>query len=155
MISELEPIWQQFNETYDALRQALAEVPDDRLTWRPGPNANSVAGIVQHVAGANIAYAQVMAYGNRGPRREPVENPGRSGLCERLQESEQAVRETFERMTPEALRQPRADTWNPLGPEVDGPLDALWFALQIVRHSAYHLGQVNVYLLLLERLTEE
>ena len=53
-------------------------------------------------------------------------------------------------MTPERLRQIRADRWGPLGPEVPGPLDALWFALQMMRHSAYHLGQINVYLLLLE-----
>jgi uncharacterized damage-inducible protein DinB len=150
MVSELEPIWQQFIETYDALRQALSEVPDDRLTWRPGPNANSVAGIVQHVAGSNLLYARMMASGDYGPRREPEENRDRGHLSERLQESEQIVRETFERMTPEALPQPRADRWNPLGPEVEGPFNAHWFALQIVRHSAYHLVQLNVYLLLME-----
>ena len=33
---------------------------------------------------------------------------------------------------------------------VQGPLDAMWFAQQIVRHSAYHLGQINYILLLLE-----
>jgi hypothetical protein len=38
----------------------------------------------------------------------------------------------------------------PLGPEVQGPLDAMWFAQQIVRHSAYHLGQINYILRLLE-----
>jgi hypothetical protein len=31
-----------------------------------------------------------------------------------------------------------------------GPLDALWFCNQIVRHTAYHLGQINYILLLLE-----
>ena len=49
MIPELEPVWKQFQETYAALRDALAQVPDDRLTWRPGPRANSVSGIVQHI----------------------------------------------------------------------------------------------------------
>src|SRR3954468_5036548 len=115
MVSELEPIWKQFNETYDALRQVLTEVPDDRMTWRPGPKANSVAGIVQHVAGSNILYARMMASGEDRPRREPEQNPDQRRLGERLQESEQMVWETFERMTPEALRQARADDWNPLG----------------------------------------
>ena len=41
------------------------------------------------------------------------------------------------------LHLPLAEDWNPLGPPVEGPLDALWFAHQIVRHSAYHLGQVS------------
>jgi uncharacterized damage-inducible protein DinB len=150
MIGELEPVWKQFQETYHALRLALAEVPDERLHWRPGPAANSVAGIVQHTARANIRYAEVMEAGQRGERWEVEESPPRDRLLERLAESERHVQGTFERMTPEVLCQPRADRWNPLGPEVLGPLDTLWFAHQIVRHSAYHLGQVNVYLLLLE-----
>jgi uncharacterized damage-inducible protein DinB len=150
MIAELEPIGKQFTETYDALRQALAEVPDDRLHWQPGPAANSVATIVQHIAGANVRYAGMMLRGEPGERRKPEERPSREWLLERLEQSERQVRETFERMSPEALLLPRAERWGPLGPEVQGPLDALWFALQIVRHSAYHLGQINVYLLLLE-----
>jgi uncharacterized damage-inducible protein DinB len=147
---ELEPIWRQFAETYEALRLALAEVPDARLTWQPGPHANSVAEIIQHIVRANIRYAHVMEAGETTRRPEAEAAPDRARLLARLEESEQAVRQTFERMTPEALRRVCADGWNPLGPAVEGPLDAGWFALQIVRHSAYHLGQINVYLLLLE-----
>ena len=150
VIEELEPIWQQFIETYAALRDALAHVPDSRLTWRPGPQANSVAWIVQHVNRGNLGYAHVMESGEPGPRPDLAESPSRERLIQRLRESEQTVRETYDRMTPEALRQPRADRWNPLGSEVQGPLNALWFAMQMVRHSAYHLGQINVYLLMLE-----
>jgi uncharacterized damage-inducible protein DinB len=150
VISELEPVWKQLGETYDALREALAEVPDERLAWRPGPAANTVALIVQHIARANIRYANMMERSDRGVPWELEESPGRQRLVERLDESERQVRETFERMTPEALRQTRADRWGPLGPEVRGPLDALWFAMQMVRHSAYHLGQINVYLLVWE-----
>lgn len=147
---ELVPAWKQFAETYDALRQALDEVPDDRLYWRPGPLASTVAGIVQHIARANIGYANMMDHADLEPRWAPEERPGRARLLVRLDESEQWVRATFQRMTPATLAQSRADHWQPLGPPVTGPLDALWFALQIVRHSAYHLGQINVYLLLWE-----
>jgi uncharacterized damage-inducible protein DinB len=146
VISELESVWKQFDETYAALREALAQVPDDRLTWRPGPKASPVAGILQHLARANVHYACVMD-GGHYERWEPEESPSRQRLLERLEQSEQRVRECFERMTSELLRQTRAERWRPLGPEVQGPLDALWFALQMVRHSAYHLGQLNVYLL--------
>jgi hypothetical protein len=92
----------------------------------------------------------MMARGERGQRWELEERPSRQRLLERLEESEGCVRDAFEGMTLEALLQTRADCWRPLGPEVEGPLDALWFALQMVRHSAYHLGQINVYLLLWE-----
>lgn len=155
MIAELEPVWKQLGETYDAFREALAQVPDERLHWRPGPKANTPADIVQHVARANVRYAGMMEQSTGGSRWEIEESPSRARLLERLDQSERWVRETFERMTLEALRQSRADSWNPLGPPVEGPLDALWFAMQMVRHSAYHLGQVNVYLILLEGETGE
>ena len=68
MTPELEPVWKQWVETDCALRDALAQVPDDRLTWRPGPGTNTVAGIVQHIARANLAYANVMTHGETGER---------------------------------------------------------------------------------------
>jgi uncharacterized damage-inducible protein DinB len=150
MIPELEPVWKQFGETYDAVRQVLNQAPDERLTWRPGPKANTVARIIQHLASANIRYARMIEHGEPGPRLEPIENPARQLLLQRVEESEQRVRETFDQVTPESLREIRADGWGPLGLPVEGPLDCLWFAMQMVRHSAYHLGQLNVYLLMWE-----
>lgn len=149
MISELEPVWKQFTETYDALRQALAEVPDDRLHWKPGPQATTVSEITQHIAGGNRRYA-AMIDGIplvRGPLEEGL---GHARLLQLLAESEERVRSVFEALPAEDLHRKRADDWNPLGPEVEGPLDALWFGQQMVRHSAYHLGQINYILRLLE-----
>jgi len=150
MISELEPVWRQLQETYAALRDALAQVPDERLHWQPGPSAKPVSWMMQHTSRGNLTYAQFMEQGNVGPRPEIEPTPSRQLLLDRLADSEQSVRQTFERMTSDGLRQARADGWAPLGPEVEGPLDAHWFALQMVRHSAYHLGQINVYLLMWE-----
>jgi uncharacterized damage-inducible protein DinB len=149
MIPELEPVWKQFTETYDALRQALAELPDDRLHWKPGPQATTVAEIAQHIAGANGRYAAMIdgAPLIRGPLEEGV---GRERLLELLAQSEARVQAVFEQLPAGDLHRKRADHWNPLGPEVQGPLDVLWFAGQIVRHSAYHLGQINYILRLLE-----
>jgi uncharacterized damage-inducible protein DinB len=149
MIAELEPVWKQFTETYDALRQALAEVPDDRLSWRPSPAATTAAHITQHIVRANRAYAAKIddSTATHLPYEEQM---SRERLLELLAVSEERVREVFEQLPAEDLRRTRADGRRALGPEVEGPLDALWFAHQIVRHSAYHLGQINYILLLLE-----
>ena len=72
----------------------------------------------------------------------PIE-PDRAELNELIDRSERRVRDAFEAVTEEGAHESRCDDWNPLGPPVSGPLDAIWFALQIVRHSAYHLGQVS------------
>jgi len=156
MIDELRPVWKQFEETYVALRDSLAAVPDDALAWRPGRQAVSVAHIVQHVASANSHYASRMDGVERERGGEYEDEPSRAWLVERLNESERRVREAFERVTSDTLRRHCAHEWRPLNeePPVRGPLDVLWFALQTVRHSAYHLGQVNLYLLLRDPSSE-
>ena len=83
MISELEPVWKQFSETYDALRHALTEVPDERLHWKPGPQATTVAEITQHLSRSNIGYSGMMV---SGPDQRPAieEAPSRERLLELL-----------------------------------------------------------------------
>jgi uncharacterized damage-inducible protein DinB len=150
MLPELQPIWKQFQETYDALRLSLGSMPDEWMGWLPSPTATSVAEITQHIVRANRNYCSMIETGGRAQQpSEVVEDADRAFLMARLAESEEQVRECFGRITPELLRKERAATWHPLGPPVKGPLDSLWFAHQIVRHSAYHLGQVNYILMLL------
>ena len=149
MLAELTPIWKQFEETYAALRPALTAVPDDWLAWCPAPGATCVAAIVQHIAGANVRYCNWIEHGERGRAWEVEEHADRDLLLQRLALSEERVRACFTGLDEAGLRRVIAERWHPLGPEVKGPLDALWFAHQIVRHSAYHLGQIYYILLLL------
>ena len=149
MLRELQPIWKQFQETYDALRQSLTMMPDEWLGWQPASGATSVAEITQHIARANITYSNMIERGERGSRREIDPDADRAFLLLRLAESEERVRSCLEKLTEADLRRERASVWHPLGPEVKGPLDSLWFALQIVRHTGYHLGQINYILMLL------
>jgi uncharacterized damage-inducible protein DinB len=150
MLAELEPVWKQFSETYAALRAAIAVVPDDRLAWQPSPEATPVARIAQHIARANETYANFM---EGTPRRSDwtlEDAAARDLILRRLDDSEARVHTCLEGLTAEALYRTRADRWGPLsGPEVTGPLNSLWFAHQMVRHTAYHLGQINYIHLLL------
>lgn len=150
MLIELEPVWKQFQETYTVLRAAIAVVPDDRLAWQPSPEATSVALIAQHIARANENYANSMEGIRHRADWTLEEDAPRERILQRLDASEARVRACFEGMTAEPLRCVRADRWGPLsGPKATGPLDSLWFAHQMVRHSAYHLGQIHYIHLLL------
>lgn len=147
LLPQLEPVWKQFTETYDAIRQILGEIPDTLLHWQLGPEANSFGDITRHLANSNFRYASMMELG-AVVRDIPKQQYTRTELLELLDRSQLRVREVFEAMSAETLRTTRADSWGPLGPEVEGPLDALWFAHQMVRHSSYHLGQLNYITLL-------
>lgn len=144
MIGELQPIWKQFEETYAPLREWLAAIPDDRLKESPAEGLASASKIVRHICRGNLVYSHMIECPTE-PRAlgDIPDEPDRQELLELIDRSERRVREVFEAVTEEDAHESRCDDWNPLGPPVAGPLDAVWFALQIVRHSAYHLGQVS------------
>jgi uncharacterized damage-inducible protein DinB len=142
MIGELQPIWKQFEETYAPLREWLAAIPDDRLKETPAEGVASASKIIRHICRGNLVYSHMIERSERALGDIPIE-PDRQELLELIDRSERRVREAFEAVTEQNAHEPRAGDWSPLGPPVAGPLDAVWFALQIVRHSAYHLGQVS------------
>ena len=147
MLPELEPIMRRWQETHDALLEALDEFPKDRLDWRPAPNATTPAGIISHIARAEAAYARMIGDPNDREDRTPSTW---EEVRELLETSAGYVRRTVERLREEDLGLSRADQWGPLGPRVEGPLDTVWFLEQMIRHKAYHLGQINYLSLMLE-----
>jgi hypothetical protein len=142
MIDELKPVWKQFEETYWALRESLAAVPHESLNWSVKPDTWTPSLLVQHIGRGNVLYSQMIA------REELVRDRYRSDLDQGaltaiLDRTEERVRGVFEAVSETDAHVQLDDSWNPLGPRVEGSLDAIWFAHQIVRHSAYHLGQLN------------
>jgi uncharacterized damage-inducible protein DinB len=150
MIPELEAVWTQFTETYAALRRSLEAIPDDRLHWRPAPAAMTVAEITQHVIDANRRLInRLLGDGAPGALVEDV--PGQERLLEQLEEGERRVEAALAQLTAEDLCRRSDGRWSPIGDlEVHGVRDGRWFAYQMVRHTAYHLGQIDGIRWLLE-----
>jgi hypothetical protein len=148
MLNELATIWNQLVETYEALEAVLDEIPDARLDWRPAPEATTASEIIQHIARANITYANIMQTGESGVRPQIQPGLARQAIVERVRTSHDRVRDVYESLPLDRLHAPCADDWAPFGPSVPGPLDALWFAHLMLRHTAYHVGQLNYIVLL-------
>lgn len=143
MLEELTPIWRQLTEVYDALDAVMAEIPNERLYWKPSPRATTAGFLAQHIGRANITYANLMQTGERGQRFEPEAGLSRDVVMDRVRMSRERVLLVFDTLPLDRLHAPCADDWAGLGPVVEGPLDALWFARLMVSHSAYHVGQIN------------
>jgi hypothetical protein len=150
MLEELKPVWRQLQEIYDALDAVMRAIPDGRLDWKPAPAATTAGYLAQHIARANITYSNIMESGERGRRFEAEPGIPREAVLERVRMSRDRVLAVFDTLPLERLHAPCADDWAGLGPVVEGPLDALWFARLMVSHSAYHVGQLNYISLLLE-----
>jgi len=152
MIPTLAPIFQCLEETYEAVRISIEQAGDSRLGWKPAPNTKTFAEIAEHIASANLTYATVIGPGDVKRQWQIDPSPAKDWLLARLDESLATARQTLEGVTEENLHDSRENDWCPNCEEqlIQGPLDALWFAQQMVRHTAYHLGQLNLYLRLLE-----
>lgn len=137
MLDVLQPIVKQLDETYEALHCSLRLLNDDQLGWTPGPAAQTVAQVVQHIARANVRYAAYIGPEDRPWDRELKPVLPRDELLSRVDKSQRIAVETLEALTAENLYEPRADSWSPNCPEqeIAGPLDALWFALRSSRRS--------------------
>lgn len=148
MIAALVPALRLLEENYEALRISLNSVPDVQLDWSPGADTNPLSVIVQHIARGNLVYASVIGPEDHRPSWKPEPSISRQDLLDRLDHSLAVSRATLEGVTEENLRNSRCDDWCPNCDEqlIQGPLDAEWFAFQMGRHTAYHLGQVNLYL---------
>lgn len=153
MLTELQPIRQRWEETHDALLQIIEQLPADRWQWQPAAGATTAAGIVQHIANSEKRYVEAIRALERGhyPRKAVTDLATARAA---LDEAARLARECFDQLAAADLKRVCAETWAPLGPRLDRPFDVLWFLEQIIRHQAYHLGQLN-YLLLMCASKEE
>jgi uncharacterized glyoxalase superfamily protein PhnB len=141
LIPELEPVWKRWEETHTALLEAIDALPADRWQWRPTPGATTAGEIIAHIARAEARYAAVIAAETLPEPRWQVHD--REAARHAVGSAADAARTRVEQLAVADLTRPCAQHWHPLGPRVEGPLDVRWFIEQMVRHKAYHLGQLN------------
>lgn len=148
MLTTLQPIVRQLEETYDAVAISVKAMGEEGLGWKAGPELRTFALIAEHIANANLVYASMIGPADVRRTWELDPAPAEEWLLARLTESMETSCAVLEAITEERLLESRADDWRPNCPEQEimGPLDALWFTQQMVRHTAYHLGQLNLYL---------
>jgi uncharacterized damage-inducible protein DinB len=133
--------------------EALAEIPDERLHWKPTPASTSPAEIVWHMANTERRLAAVVRGQNpeeidaAAGKREWIEAAGsgqanttavprdRAGLEAALESARQETLASLEALTPEQLAQrtyPYSGQRRTRG----------FFARFIAVHHSYHAGQL-------------
>ncbi len=145
------------DETWDALLKGVEKVDDPLLHWTPGPEFNSVAILLRHLAGSERwwigeAIGGVPSHRVRGneflhdrPRREEV-----------LRAVEEARRVTHQVLSPLTMQDLQAETAPSVtqGTPPRRPTK-LWALLHYIEHLGYHRGQALLLLKLARNAPRE
>jgi uncharacterized damage-inducible protein DinB len=142
----MQPFFETYLERLETLHMeieaALEGLPQAGLDWAPGPQANSIAVLIVHLAGAERFWIGDVVMGDPSNRQRETEFTVRGLTAEalkyRLSDSRAYIRNQLAALTLRDLDEPRTlpnDT-----PEVS----AGWALLHVLEHTALHAGQIQL-----------
>ena len=141
-----ETIW-QMGQAFDMLFDSLKDLHDDDWAWVPPGGVRSIHAIIGHVVSCKIMYDNY-AFDDGSltwadPRfsawqaSAPGEGFSPAALVEALREADLRLRRNVDELgDDEELRRPRAVNWG-------GRRETRWIISTLIRHDAFHAGEVN------------
>ena len=124
------------------IKGVVAELPKEALDWRPGPDTNSIAVLIVHIAGAERYWIGDVAGQEPSGRDRAAEfeTVGLSAetLGEHLDESLAHARAILEHLSQAELGQPRHSVRH------DRTFTVAWSLLHALEHTADHSGHIEL-----------
>jgi hypothetical protein len=142
----MQPFAEEFLNTFQTLHaeveHAIEGMPQAALDWVPGPNLNTLAVLVTHVAGAERYWIGDVIAREPSNRDRPAEFRA-SGLDadtlkSRLAGSLAYVRGVLERLTLQDLEAVRTS------PSDNRQLTVAWCLAHALTHTGIHLGHIQL-----------
>jgi len=144
----VQGIAEHFEELWSSLLKAVEDVDDTLLQWRPGPEFNSVAILLRHLAGSERWWIGEAIGGISSRRVRNAEfahdSPRRADVLNTVEEARVVTRRALANLTMQDLQ---AET-SPTVTRGDPPKrpTKLWALLHCLEHLGYHRGQVLLLL---------
>jgi len=129
----------------EGFREVLAGLPDEALNWRPGPDMNSLAVLVEH-AWASAQMWTARAAGQQVQRDRAAEfraNRGAAALRELLAGGLARVEELLAAVDPTRYDEADESAVRP-GQAREEPITRAWCLLHAIEHLSEHLGQAQL-----------
>jgi uncharacterized damage-inducible protein DinB len=136
----------RLSSIHEEMDGVLDGLPIEAMDWAPGPEMNSLAVLVSHIAGAQRYWVGEVAAGDpvgseRGAEREAefaASGLDAGALRERLAEALAHSRSALQRVTEEDVE--RIRELRPGGPTYT----VLWPLAHALQHTATHLGHMQL-----------
>jgi hypothetical protein len=116
----------------------IRDLPDDALSWQPGPQMSSLAGLVRHMVDDEIEFVRSLAAmpnGWPGMNGEWMDATGTATeLVALIADSDALLKHVYQTLTKEQLRQPHPASGAPIGQEL----------VEMADHSGMHYGHMQI-----------
>ena len=148
MDAGVEGIGAHLEETWDALLKAIDGIDDVQFHWTPGPEFNSIAILLRHLAGSERWWIGEAIGGIPSHRVRDAEflqdRPRRDAVLQAVEDARRLTRQVLASVTIRDL-QAEATPSVTVGKPPRRPTK-LWALLHYLEHLGYHRGQALLLL---------
>lgn len=146
----MDPQIKSFIETIDQLHEdiykAIEPLSDDDINWRHPHLSNNVGILLRHVAGSERYWIIEVVGGGRSIHRKRDEEFGRdrlqkAPLAANLRSAQKEIKAALEQLAPGQLLEEIEQTYR----DLPRRLTKSWAILHSIQHTAYHLGQIQLF----------
>jgi len=142
----MDPIMKSYFEVLEALhkdcKKQISGLTQEELDWSPGEDMNSLAILSAHIAGAERYWMgdYLMGEASGRVRDDEFSTSGAAvdDLSKQLDTALKNSQEAFDRLTQDQLGEIRKS------PRGDRELTVAWIIASVLRHTALHLGHMEV-----------
>jgi hypothetical protein len=116
----------------------IRDLPDDALSWRPGPEMSSLAGLIRHMMDDETEFVRSLAgmpNGWPGTNGEWMDaTSAATELVALIVDGDALLKDLYPTLTEEQLRQPHPKSGTPIGQEL----------VEMADHSGMHYGHMQM-----------
>jgi len=137
-----ETYFDRLAELHNDIVCTIEGLPQTALDWTPGPDINSLAVLVAHIAGSQRYWIGDVVAGDPSNRDRDAEfrtqGIDAAALKKRLADTLAHSRDVLESLALETLTEPRVSA------RVDNEITVGWALAHALEHTAIHLGHIQI-----------
>lgn len=138
----VEDYWERLEKLHAEIDQVLEVLPQAALDWKPGPDMNSIAVLVVHLAGAERYWIGDVVMGDPSNRRREQEFQtvgwSRQALSDRLSDVGAYIQNQLAGLRLQDLDDTR------VSPRDGSECRVGWALLHALEHTAQHLAHIQI-----------